>query len=54
MRNALTIQVESRIGAIFISLLALFFVGFMFVAMKNFNSDVSSINATQTRVRFDQ
>ena len=53
MRNFLTIQIESYVGALFIALLAVFFIGLMFIAMKNFDSDVNIINATQTRVRFE-
>lgn len=51
MRNFLTIQIESYMGAIFISFLALFFIGLIFIAMKNFNSDLTIINAEQIRVR---
>ena len=53
MRNILTIQVESSVGAVFICLLAVFFIGLMFIAMKNFDSDISAINAVQTRVRLN-
>ncbi|OGN01102.1 MAG: hypothetical protein A3B91_00800 [Candidatus Yanofskybacteria bacterium RIFCSPHIGHO2_02_FULL_41_29] len=40
MKNPLTYHIESSLGAVFISLLALFFVGILFVAIKNFNTDV--------------
>ena len=53
MRNLFTVQIESYLGAVFIILLAGFFVGLIFIAMKNFDSDLNNINATQTRVRFE-
>ena len=49
--NPLTTQVESRLGAAFITLLALFFVGLIFIALKNFNSDVVLLEADQTRIK---
>lgn len=53
MRNPLTIHIESYLGSIFISLLAAFFVGLMFIAMKNFDSDINSLNAVQTKLRIE-
>jgi len=50
MRNPLTIQIESYLGAVFISLWALFFIGLMFIAMKNFDSELSVIQSEQARV----
>lgn len=49
--NPLTTQVESRLGAAYISLMALFFVGLIFIALKNFNTDVSVLEADQTRIK---
>lgn len=51
MRNILTVQIESYVGAIFISLLAAFFIGLIFIAMKNFSSDLTVINAEQAQIR---
>lgn len=51
MRNILTVQIESYVGAIFISLLAAFFVGLIFISIKNFNSDVTIITSEQARVK---
>jgi len=51
MRNLLTVQIESYLGAIFISLFALFFIGLMFIAMKNFDSDLIVINSDQAQIR---
>ncbi|OGN13425.1 MAG: hypothetical protein A3J47_01570 [Candidatus Yanofskybacteria bacterium RIFCSPHIGHO2_02_FULL_43_22] len=51
MRNLLTIEIESYVGAIFISLLAVFFIGFMFTSIKNFNSDVTIITSEQVQVK---
>lgn len=49
--NPLTTQVESRLGAAYITLLALFFVGLLFIAMKNFSSDVLVLEADTTQVK---
>ena len=38
-------------GAIFISALALFFIGLLFISVKNFGSDVTIITSEQTNVR---
>lgn len=51
MENPLTTQVESRLGAAYISLMALFFIGLIFIALKNFNSDVVLLEADQARVK---
>ena len=49
--NPITTQVESRLGAAFITLLALFFVGLIFIALKNFSSDVLVLEAGATQVK---
>ena len=51
MRNFLTIEVESYLGAVFLSLFALFSIGLIFIAMKNFDSDLTVINAEQAQLR---
>lgn len=51
MDNPLTTQVESRLGAAYITLLALFFIGLIFIALKNFNSDVLVLEADQAQVK---
>ena len=51
MKNFLTTEIESYLGAIFISLFALFFIGLIFIAMKNFNSDLTVINSDQAQLR---
>lgn len=51
MRNLFTIQVESYLGAIFISLTALFFIGLIFIAMKNFDSELTVIQSDQAQIR---
>jgi len=51
MENPLTMQVESRLGAAYISLLSLFFIGLMFIALKNFNSDAIVLESDATRVK---
>ncbi len=49
--NPLTIQVESRLGAFYISLLGLFFVGLIFIALKNFNSDLLVLDSQSAQVK---
>lgn len=51
MRNPLTIQVESNLGALFVSLTALFFIGLIFIAMKNFDSELTVIESDQVQIR---
>lgn len=38
-------------GAVFIVVLAGFFIGFLFISMKNLDSDVSLVNADQSTIR---
>lgn len=38
-------------GAIFISLLALFFIGLIFISLKNLQSDTEIINAQEIRIK---
>ena len=49
--NPLTTQVESRLGAVYISLLTLFFIGLIFIALKNFNSDSIALNSQTAQVK---
>lgn len=49
--NPLTVQVESRLGAAFISLLGLFFVGLFFIALKNLNSDLIVLDSQSAQVK---
>ncbi len=49
--NPLTMQVESRLGAFYIALLALFFVGLIFIALKNFNSDSLILDSQAAQVK---
>ena len=42
---------ESYMGSIFITALAMFFIGLIFIAMKNFNSDVSILNSQTAQVK---
>lgn len=51
MENPLTTRVESYLGAIFISLFAVFFVGLIFIALKNFQSDSDILSAQEVRVK---
>ncbi len=52
MKNILTLKVESALGAIFISLLSIFLVSIMFIAMKNFESDDDIANASRSTIKF--
>ena len=51
MINPLTTQVESRLGAVYIVLLALFFVGLIFIALKNFSSDSMILDSQSAQVK---
>ena len=51
MTNPLTMQVESRLGAVFICLVALFFSGVLFIAIKNYDSDQIVLDASVTQVK---
>lgn len=51
MSNPLTIQVESRLGAAYVSLLGLFFAGLIFIALKNFNSDSMILDSQNAQVK---
>ena len=51
MTNPLTMQVESRMGAIFIGVFALFLAGVLFIAIKNYDSDQIILDASVTQVK---
>lgn len=53
MRNPLTFRVESSLGAAFVSLLSMFFIGLLFIAIKNFETDVDimSMDTQNNRIR---
>ena len=44
-------QVESRLGAFYITLLAFFFIGLIFIALKNFNSDTIILDSQTAQVK---
>ena len=50
-KNPNTFRIESSLGAVFISLLSMFFIGLLFISIKNFNSDVDIINGTYNNAR---
>ncbi len=49
--NPLTTQIESRLGAFYIGLLGLFFIGLIFIALKNFNSDSIILDSQTAQVK---
>lgn len=51
LRNPLTLHIESWLGSVFIIALSLFFVGLLFIAVKNFDSDNRILNANSTKVK---
>lgn len=51
MTNPLTMQVESKLGAAFILLLALFMAGIIFIALKNYNSDIIVLDSSAVHVK---
>ena len=50
MANPLTMQVESKMGAVFISLFTAFLVGVLFIAIKNYDSDQIVLDASATQI----
>ncbi len=51
MRNPLTFEIESYLGAGFVFLLTVFLVAFLFAVMRNFDAEIDMLNATQTKIR---
>jgi hypothetical protein len=51
MSNPLTMQVESRLGAVFVVCFAIFLSGVLFIAIKNFDSDQIALGAETTQVK---
>lgn len=49
--NLITNQVESRLGAFYVSVFALFMIGLIFIALKNFNSDNIILDSGEVRVK---
>ena len=54
MKNLLTFRVESSLGAAFISLLSLFFISLLFIAIKNFDSDIDVMTATGNSIKLSK
>ena len=46
MKNPLTFRTESSLGAVFISLLSMFFIGLLFISIKNAENDIDIVNGT--------
>lgn len=51
MSNPLTMQVESRLGAVFVVCFALFLSGVLCIAIKNFDSDQIALGAESGEVK---
>jgi len=51
MANPLTLEVESRMGIVFVFLIALFFAGILFTVIKNFSSDQIVLDASTTQIK---
>jgi len=51
MRNPLSFRIESLLGSLFLAGIAIFFLAFFFIAVKNFNSDIE-IDTAQTTNQF--
>lgn len=51
MRNLLTIQIESYMGAAFVALLAAFFAGLILISIKNFGSEIAILASEQVQVK---
>ncbi|MDO8496129.1 MAG: hypothetical protein Q7S43_01605 [bacterium] len=46
MGNPITFRVESSLGAVFISLLSFFFIGLLFISIKNFETETDVMDTT--------
>lgn len=51
MRNPFTFQIESYSGAFLMFLVGAFFVSFMYIAIKNFDTDIETIDAEHASSR---
>jgi len=51
MRNPLTLQIESQLGALFVTLFTLFMIGLIFIVIKNLNSDAIILDASRAEVK---
>lgn len=51
MKNPLTFNIESYIGAVFMALFGLFLVSLLFVVIRNTQNDIDIMSATQNRVK---
>lgn len=51
MTSSITMQVESRMGAVFVVLLSVFLSGALFIAIKNYDSDQIALDASATQIK---
>jgi hypothetical protein len=51
MQNPLTMEIETRMGMIFLGLVSIFLAGVMLIAIKNYNSDQIVLDASITQVK---
>ena len=51
MKNFLTFRIESVLGGIFVLAIAGFFVGYMYVSVENFNTDVSLMDSNNVQLK---
>jgi hypothetical protein len=46
MRNPFSFKIETIIGSVIVFAVASFFVGYFLISMKNFSTDIDTLNAT--------
>jgi hypothetical protein len=51
MKNPLTFKVETWLGSVFILLISAFLVGWLLIAVKNFNSDTEILNSSGAKLK---
>ena len=54
MKNILVFSIESSLGAVIISIMAIAFIVLLFISMENFNSDVDILSSNYGQVGADQ
>ncbi len=52
LKSFLTFKVESILGAIFIIGVAGYFVGFLFVSMQNFDTDIALMDVDSSNIKY--
>ena len=52
MRNPITFRTESMLGSVFVSIFSVFLISILIIEMKNFNSDIDTLDINNTHIKF--